>query len=225
MFAARHVAAENKRQHFLRALDESLGPACLLGLEGRHLDRQFRRAFDVLEIFEPPSLDLRAIAEIGVFGQRIVLPAAGIFNRLPTPHAGGAIEVEEDALARTAAVLEHEVSIQQDGFDFGKKRVIAIDVRPAGLHHSDLRVGEVVNDLHQEVGRRREVGVEDGDELTVRDLHARLQGARFEALAIRAVEISDGVTHRGVTFHDLRATSTVSSVESSSTWMSSLSLG
>ena len=75
-----------------------------------------------------------------------------------TPHAGGAVEVEEDAGAGAAAVLEDEVAVEEDGFDLGEEAVVAVEVRPAGLHHADAGLGEVVDDLHEPVaaaGRSR----------------------------------------------------------------------
>src|SRR4029077_19867353 len=50
---------------------QSLGPACLLGFEGRHLDREFGGAFDVLQVDEFPSFPLCAIREISVLGERL----------------------------------------------------------------------------------------------------------------------------------------------------------
>ncbi len=137
---------------FLPSLDEALGPAGLLGFEGGHLDGELGGALDVLEVFELPAFELRAIAEVGVFGEGVVLPAAGFVDGLATPHAGGAVEVEEDAGAGAAAVLEDEVAVEEDGFDLGEEAVVAIEVRPAGLDHADAGFGEVVDDLRSQSG-------------------------------------------------------------------------
>src|ERR1700735_3747541 len=94
---ARNVGAKDHRKHFDRGLDEALGPARLLGLEGGHLDGQLGRALDIRQVFELPSGKLGAVAEIGVFGEGVVLPATGVGDRLSAPHTGGAIEVEEIA--------------------------------------------------------------------------------------------------------------------------------
>ena len=67
------------------------------------------------------------------------------------------------------AVLENEVSVEQDGFHLGEEGVVAVEVGPAGLDHADAGLGEVVDDLHEPVGRGDEVGVEDGDELAAGD--------------------------------------------------------
>src|ERR1700709_310121 len=95
------IAAEDARQNLLRRLDQPLGPARLLRLEGGHLDGHLSRTGDVLQISELPALQLCAIPQIGIFGGRVMLPAASLFNRGAAPHPGGAVEVEEDARART----------------------------------------------------------------------------------------------------------------------------
>ena len=67
-------------QQLHRDLRQALGPARLLHLEAVGFDRQLRRALDARDINEFPALQLRAIAEIGIFGQRVVLPSAGIVD-------------------------------------------------------------------------------------------------------------------------------------------------
>ena len=79
--------------------------------------------------------------------------------RRQTP--GGAVEIEEAPAAVAAAVLEHEMAVEQDRLDLGEQRVVLVDVAPARLHHPDLRVGEVRHQAHEEVVRRDEVGVEN----------------------------------------------------------------
>jgi Protein of unknown function (DUF3303) len=59
--------------------------------------------------------------------------------------------------------------------------------------------------LQQEIFRRHEIGVEDSDELALRRLHARLQSASLEALAMGAVMISNSVSQGGIALdHRLR---------------------
>ena len=182
---SRGVAREHLGKYFLRDLDQPLGPARLLRLECGHLHRQLGRAFDVLQINELPSFELGAIGKIGVFGERVMLPAAGFVDGAAPPHAGGAVEVEENAAARPTRVFQHEMAVEQNGFDLGQQRVVAVDVRPARLHHADLGIGEVMDALHQKVGRRNKIGVKDGDEFALCRFQSRFQSARLEALAIR----------------------------------------
>ena len=189
---------QHARQNLLSGLDQSLRPARLLRFECSHLDRKLGGTFHVLQIDELPSFELGAIGEIGVLGERVVLPAAGFVDGGAPPHAGGAVEVEEQPGACAAGVLEHEVAIEQNGFDFGQKGIVAVDVGPAGLHHADLGIGEVMNSAQQEIFRGSEVGVEDGDELTLRRLQSFGQRARLVAFAIRAVMVADGIAQRGV---------------------------
>ena len=183
----------------LRAgLDRALGPAVLLRLEGVHLDRHFGGRDEVRHEQELPALELRAVAEVEVLGERIVLPAARVGDHLAAPDAGGAVEVEERAGAVAAAVLEDEVPVEHDRLDARQQRVVAVDVAPARLHHADLRFGELRQRPLQEVGRRHEVGVEDGDELAARDLEAGFERAGLVAGAVDAMEILDVEALRGV---------------------------
>ncbi len=95
-------------------------------------------------------------------------------------------------------MLEHEMAIEQDRLDLGEQRIVAVDVGPAGLHHADLWISEMVNALQEEVGRRNKVGVEDGDELALRGLQASFEGSGFVAFAIGAVEVDHRISERGV---------------------------
>ena len=142
----------------------------LLRLERVHLHRHFGRRDQIRQEHELPAAQLRAVAEIEVLGQRVVLPAARVDDRRATPDAGRAVEVEEEARAVAAAVLEHEVAVEQDRLDLRQQRVVLVDVAPARLDHRDLRIDEERHRARQEVGGRDEVGVEDRDELALGDL-------------------------------------------------------
>ena len=65
---------------------------------------------------------------------------------------------------------------------------------PARLHHADLRLGKVVNHLHEPVGRGHEVGVEDGDVLALGYLEARIQCSCLVAMAICPMDVDDGIS-------------------------------
>ena len=199
-----HVGAEDLGQNLDAGLDEPLGPARLLGFEGGHLDGQLGGALDVGQVLELPAGHLRAVAEVGVFGERVVLPAAAVGDGLAAPHAGGAVEVEELAGAGARAMLEDEVAVEQDGLDLGQHAVVAVEVGPAGLHHADLGLGEVMDDLHEPVGRRNEVGVEDGDELAFGDFEAGVERSGLEAVTIGAMDVDDVVAEGGVAVDDGR---------------------
>jgi hypothetical protein len=62
-------------------------------------------------------------------------------------------------------VLDDEVAVEEDRLRAGQQRRFAVEVVPAHLHHADLRLGEVVDRVVEDVGRRDEIGVEDRDEL------------------------------------------------------------
>src|SRR5436309_16028572 len=95
-------------------LDKPLGPARLLRLEGVHLDRQLRRALDARVVDELPALELGAITQISIFGEGVVLPAAGVLDRGAAPHAGGAVEVDEAPGKVSRAVHDHEVAVKKN---------------------------------------------------------------------------------------------------------------
>ena len=94
-----------------------------------------------------------------------MLPAAGFFNGRSAPEAGGAVEVDPGPAAVAGGVLDDKVAVEEDRLAAGQQAFGAVEVAPARLHHAQLGVGEVVHGALEEVGRRNEVGVEDGDEL------------------------------------------------------------
>ena len=143
--AARRVAVNDLRQHLLRCLDEPLGPARLLRLERRHFDGQFGGALNVGEVFEFPSRQLRAVAEVGIFGERVVLPSACVGDGLPPPHAGCAVEIEEDTAARARPMLEDKMPVEQDCLNLREEAVVAVEMGPPRLHHADFRIVEVMD--------------------------------------------------------------------------------
>ena len=182
---------EQRREELPAGLDGPLGPAVLLRLEGVHLDRDFRGGDDVGNEHEPPAAKLRAVAQVQVLGQRVVLPATRVVDGDPAPDASGAVEVEEPAPTMASAVLEHEVAIEENRLDLGEQRVVLIDVTPPGLNHGHARVREVGHQAREKIGQRQEVGVEDGHELTARDLQARFERPGLVPGPIRPVKILD----------------------------------
>jgi len=56
----------------------------LLRFEGVDLHRQFGGDLDVGQVEEAPARQLGAKAEVQVLGERVVLPAARVFDGLPT---------------------------------------------------------------------------------------------------------------------------------------------
>src|SRR5215217_7001166 len=96
----------------------------LLRFEGVHLDRHFRRRNQIRHEDESPAAQLGAITEIEILGQGVVLPAAGIGNRGPSPHSGGAVEIEESAGAVTPAMLEHEMAVEENRLNLREQRVV-----------------------------------------------------------------------------------------------------
>src|SRR6266446_1003669 len=103
------IRTKNLRKNFFCGLHQALGPARLLCFEAVHIDGKFAGTFHVREIEKLPAFELCAIGKIRVFGQRVVLPAAGGIDRGAAPDSGGAVEIEERATARAAAVFYDKV--------------------------------------------------------------------------------------------------------------------
>src|SRR5207248_3318006 len=104
-------------------------------LKGQHFRRQFCRRAELWEINELPALELRAVTEIEVLSESIVLPAARVVDGGAPPHAGGPIEVHEPARSIARRVLDDEMPVQENRLRFGEQRRIAVEMIPAHLHH------------------------------------------------------------------------------------------
>src|SRR5664279_4562057 len=85
--------APDGRQEFLACLDRALGPAMLLRLEAIHVHRQLGGSNDIWQKDELPAGQLRAITQVEVFCQSIVLPASSLFDARAAPEPCGAVEV------------------------------------------------------------------------------------------------------------------------------------
>src|SRR5437868_796244 len=95
------------------------------------------------------------------------------------------------------------MSVEQNGFNFRKKRVVAIDVCPASLHHADLRIGEMVDRTQKKILWRYEVGIKNGDELAFRCLQSFCKCTGFEPDALPAVVVGDGVSQGRIPLHQI----------------------
>src|SRR5205085_11062809 len=133
--------------------------------EAVHVNGQLGGALDVRRIKKFPAVKLGAIREIGIFGERVVLPASGVCNGFAAPHARGAVEIKEGAAARTRAMFDDEMAVEKNRFHLSEQRIIAIEIGPARLNHTDFGILEIGNAAAEKVRRGNEVGVEDDDEL------------------------------------------------------------
>ncbi len=74
------VAAPDGWKQFLAGLDRALRPAVLLRLEAVHIHRQLSWRDDVRKENELPARKLRAVTQIQVFSQGIMLPPSGLVD-------------------------------------------------------------------------------------------------------------------------------------------------
>src|SRR5205809_7824463 len=116
------VRAEHARKDFLRRLHEPLGPASLLRLKSIDVYGKLGGAFDLREIEKFPTAKLCAIGKVGVFGEGVVLPAAGVGDGRAAPDTGRAVEIEEGAAAGARAVLDDRSEERRVGKGGGSRR-------------------------------------------------------------------------------------------------------
>ena len=188
---ARQVAAEDARQELARGLHAALCPPVLLRLERVHLHRHFRRRNHFRKVDEAPARELRAVAQVQILRQRVMLPAPRVLDGGAAPDAGSPIEIEEASAAVAGGVLDDEVAVEEDGLRLREVRVLAVQVLPADLHHPHPLVGEELHGAQEEIGAGDEVRIEHRDQLAARDLQPFLQGAGLVAAAVVAVDVGD----------------------------------
>ena len=124
--------AQGKALHQLTcSLHCTLRPAELLGAEGADVLGELGGRHDVLAVDEAPAGHLRAVREIEILGQRVVLPAAALGDGGLAPHAAGAGEVEEPTRCVARAVLDEVVTVEHERLHAGEPGDVAVHVTPA----------------------------------------------------------------------------------------------
>src|SRR5579863_9698624 len=126
-----------------------------------------------------------------------MLPTAGIVDDRAAPHSGSAVEIEESAAAGARAMLDDEVAVKKDVFDFREQGIVGVEVGPPRLDHGDFRVPvglgcgteEIRNCATEEIGRGDEIRIEDGDEFALRGLQSFSERASLVAFSVGAVQI------------------------------------
>src|SRR5437667_8025955 len=187
----RQLAPPNFRQQFFAGLNGAFRPTMLLRLEAIHIDRQFCRGHNVGEENKFPARQLRAITQIQILRQRVVLPAASLFNARFSPESGRSVEVEKATAARARGLLEHEMAVEKHRLHPGEQGIAAIQMAPARLNHPHFGVGKEIDCLAQQMRWRNKIGIENTYEFSARGSQTSLQGARFEAGAIDSMNQFD----------------------------------
>src|SRR5437588_7591277 len=101
----------------------------------------------------------------------------------------------------TSTMFNHKVTIENHRLDLSQERVFAVDVAPARLNHTDLRVTEVVHDVFEEIGRRNKIGIEDCYQLTACGLQPMFQRAGFKTVTICPMDMVNVETKGAMTGH------------------------
>lgn len=173
-------------------LDSAPRPPVLLEIDLPHPGRQLSRHFDVWKENEAPPGQLGTIAEVQVLGKRCGPPAASALHAPAPPHAGRPVEVEEQAGAEARLVLDAEVGVEEKSLRPGEPALSRVQVPPGRLHHSDPRVRERPEQLPNEAGPGKKVGVEEEKEIAARPARAPGQRTRLVAGPIGSAKVLDG---------------------------------
>src|SRR4051794_39863059 len=114
-------APPDAREQFLASLDRPFRPAMLLRFEAIHVYRQLSGSHNIIEKNELPASKLRAITEVQILGQRVMLPAARVQYARFAPEPGRAVEIEKASTATACDLLEEQMSIQKHRLHPGEK--------------------------------------------------------------------------------------------------------
>ena len=153
---------------------------------------------DVRHVRDTPPRELRAVAQVEIFGDRVVLPAAGIRDALRAQHGASAVEAEEEASVVAAGLLDGELRVESHHRRACERRVLLVEIAPARLGNADLRIAHVRKHRANEVVRNHEVRVEERDVLGRRVPQPVLERAALVTLAISAVDMRDVEALRAV---------------------------
>ena len=111
----RNPRTPDSRQQLSRDLRHALAPPILLCLEGANVERQLGRDDDVGPVDEAPPVELGSIAQVEVFRERIGLPPARPADRVESPNARRAVEIEEATRSGSRNVFDPKVRVQEHG--------------------------------------------------------------------------------------------------------------
>lgn len=185
------AAPQQAGKQLARGLDTALGPAPLLHQERGRCARKFGRDTHLVPQDKAPPRHLGPVADVEILGQRIVIPATRVHERLSAPHPRRPVEFEEPATAVPPPLLHQEVPVQEERLRAGQPRFVLVEMLPAGLHHADPGIRHRREELFEETGLGDEIGIENEDVLAGRRVETRGEGARLVAAAGGAVEDRD----------------------------------
>ena len=101
-------------------------------------------------------------------------------------------------------MFDHEVTVEKNGFHVGQQRVVAVEIRPARLHHADFSAAIGVHEIRNRAAKKitfgDEIGVKYGYEFTLCGFQAVFECASFVAFAVGAMNVDDGHALSGVAF-------------------------
>jgi len=105
-------------------------PSALLRFERVYLHGEFGRDRYIRQEDELPALHLRTVAQVEVFSEGVVLPAARVFDvaRRSTPAVP--LKLKKPSAHRTGVAFEHEMPVEEYRLGSGQERVLAVQGVP-----------------------------------------------------------------------------------------------
>src|SRR5216110_962471 len=114
----------------------------LLGFKPIHIDGKLGGSYNIGQKNEFPARELRAIAKIEIFTQRVMLPSPAFLDARASPEAGRSVEIEKAAAPAARSLLEQKMHIQEERLHPGEQRISTIQMAPPRLNHPYFRVGK-----------------------------------------------------------------------------------
>ena len=166
----------------------SLGPALDLLDADRPGLGHFFVTFRAVLIDRLPTMQQETVGQVGVFGQRGVVPSANFAQRAQ-PHAGHGPAVLRNQAKIHAGLLVDLVAagplqIQQTSEQVGA----AVHRHYASHDTADFRIEERSGELPDQAGAGNVVGVEDQDHLGLDQFHCVFERGRLAAFPFLAVK-------------------------------------
>src|SRR5438093_5490080 len=93
------------------------------------------------------------------------------------------------------------MTVEHDRLNLGEERVLAVDMPPTDLNHTNFRIGKIVDCAGQAFPCRNKICVKNCNKLTGCVLQTLCQGSRLKALPVCAMQTMDVQSYRLIAFH------------------------
>src|SRR5580698_3704569 len=94
--------------------------------------------------------------------------------------------------------------VQQHRLNLGEYILMPVQISPASLYHSHLRIGEEMHRAPEEIPRRNKIRIEDRDDLPSGGQESVFERAGFVAMPVVPVNVLDRESSLAVSSHQVR---------------------